>query len=173
MDPKKVQAIVKWQAPSEVKELRSFLGLANYYRKFIAGYSKKATSLIDFLKKDVKWVWSDKCDAAFQTLKEAISSKPILKLSNFELPFEVHIDALDKAMGAWLFYMNVVKHFSLLSDIVSDKDAWFTERISHLRHYMTARQWNWEDLLDTAQFCYNLHRSAATEKSLFELVLGM
>ena len=58
MDPKKVQAIVDWQAPRHVKDLRSFLGLANYYRKFIAAYSKKAASLTDLLKKDAKWVWS-------------------------------------------------------------------------------------------------------------------
>ena len=58
MDPKKVQAIVDWQAPRHVKDLRSFLGLANYYRKFIAGYSKKAATLTDLLKKDIKWVWS-------------------------------------------------------------------------------------------------------------------
>ena len=49
MDPKKVQAIVDWQAPRHVKDLRSFLGLANYYRKFIAGYSKKAAALTDLL----------------------------------------------------------------------------------------------------------------------------
>ncbi|XP_047270380.1 uncharacterized mitochondrial protein AtMg00860-like [Capsicum annuum] len=85
MDPKKVQAIADWQAPSGIKELRSFLGLSNYYRKFIAGYSKKAAALTDLPKKDVKWVWSEKC-TAFHTLKDAIDSEPILRLPNFELP---------------------------------------------------------------------------------------
>uniref|UniRef100_A0A3Q7IVH0 Reverse transcriptase/retrotransposon-derived protein RNase H-like domain-containing protein n=1 Tax=Solanum lycopersicum TaxID=4081 RepID=A0A3Q7IVH0_SOLLC len=75
MDPKKVQAIVDWQAPRHVKDLRSFLGLANYYRKFIA---------------------------AFQNLKNAITSEPILKLPDFELPFEVHTDASDKEIGGVL-----------------------------------------------------------------------
>ena len=74
MDSKKVQAIVDWQAPRHVKDLRSFLGLANYYRKFIAGYSKKAAALTDLLKKDTKWVWSKRCDEAFQNLKNAIAS---------------------------------------------------------------------------------------------------
>ena len=64
-----MQAVVDCQAPRHVKDLRSFLGLANYYRKFIAGYSKKATTLIDLLKKDTKWVWSERCDEAFQNLK--------------------------------------------------------------------------------------------------------
>ena len=54
MDPKKVQAIVDWQASRHVNYLRSFLGLANYYRKFIAGYSKRAAALTDLLKKDTK-----------------------------------------------------------------------------------------------------------------------
>uniref|UniRef100_A0A3Q7GPT9 Reverse transcriptase/retrotransposon-derived protein RNase H-like domain-containing protein n=1 Tax=Solanum lycopersicum TaxID=4081 RepID=A0A3Q7GPT9_SOLLC len=99
MDPKKVHAIVDWQAPRHVKDLRSFLGLANYYRKFIACYSKKAASLTDLLKKDAKWVWSKQCEEAFQNLKNAIASEPILKLPDFELPFEVHTDASDKAIG--------------------------------------------------------------------------
>ncbi|XP_015086935.1 uncharacterized protein LOC107030041 [Solanum pennellii] len=98
LDPKKVQAIVDWQAPRHVKDLRSFLGLANYYRKFITGYSKRSAALIELLKKDTKWVWSERCDEAFQNLKEAIASEPILKLPDFELPFEVHTDASDKAI---------------------------------------------------------------------------
>ena len=87
MDPKKVEAIVTWQPPIKVTELRSFLGLANYYRKFITGYSKRASPLIDLLKKDAKWVWSDVCQEAFEKLKAAIASEPILRLPNFELPF--------------------------------------------------------------------------------------
>ena len=76
--------------------------LANYYRKFIAGYSKRAAALTYLLKKDTKWVWSERCDEAFQNLKNAIASKPILKLPDFELPFEVHTDASDKAIGGVL-----------------------------------------------------------------------
>ncbi|XP_055835195.1 uncharacterized protein LOC129903678 [Solanum dulcamara] len=100
--PKEVQAIVDWQGPKGVKDLRSFLGLANYYRKFIAGYSKKAASLMDLLKKDVLWVWSDKHDSAFKMLKEVIASEPILRLSDFELPFEVHTNASNKDVGGVL-----------------------------------------------------------------------
>ncbi|XP_069154560.1 uncharacterized mitochondrial protein AtMg00860-like [Solanum lycopersicum] len=88
MDPKKVQAIVDWQAPHHVKDLSLFLGLANYYRKFIANNSKRAASLTDLLKKDTKW--------------NAIESEPDLKLPDFELPFEVHSDASYKAIGGVL-----------------------------------------------------------------------
>ncbi|KAG6488331.1 hypothetical protein ZIOFF_057099 [Zingiber officinale] len=74
MDPKKVLAIVEWQPPSTVPELQSFLGLANYYCKFTAGYSKKM----------------------------AIASKLVLRLPYFELLFEVHTDASDKPINGVL-----------------------------------------------------------------------
>ncbi|KAG6526884.1 hypothetical protein ZIOFF_008971 [Zingiber officinale] len=102
MDPKKVLAIVEWQTPSTIPELRSFLGLANYYRKFIAGYSKKAAPLTDLLKKNMRWEWSDACKEAFEKLKTAIASEPVLRLPDFELPFEVHTDASDRAIGGVL-----------------------------------------------------------------------
>ena len=65
MNERKVQAILDWLLPSKVAELRFFLGLANYYRKFIQGYSKKVSSLTNLLKNDKKWVWRDACQEAF------------------------------------------------------------------------------------------------------------
>ena len=61
MDPRKIQAIVEWSTPKTVLELRSFLGLANYYRQFIEGYSKKTTPLSDLLKKNQRWEWFVDC----------------------------------------------------------------------------------------------------------------
>lgn len=66
MDQRKVQAILEWIAPTKMAELRSFLGLANYYCKFVAGYSKQITPLIDLLKKNQSWAWSEKCQEAFK-----------------------------------------------------------------------------------------------------------
>uniref|UniRef100_A0A3Q7EEM6 Reverse transcriptase domain-containing protein n=1 Tax=Solanum lycopersicum TaxID=4081 RepID=A0A3Q7EEM6_SOLLC len=108
--------VSKNQAPRHVKDLRSFLGLANYYRKFIAGYSKKAASLTDLLKKDAKWIWSEQCEEAFQNLKNVIASEPILKLPDFELPFEVHTDASDKAIGGVLVQEDVVSKYTKLKE---------------------------------------------------------
>ena len=102
IDPKKVQAFVDWQALRNVKDLRLFLGLANYYRKFIVGYSKRAATLTDLLKKDAKCIWVVRYEKAFKNLKEAITSEPILKLPDFELPFEVHTNVSDKAIGGVL-----------------------------------------------------------------------
>ena len=61
MDEAKVKAIKEWEAPTKVTELRSFLGLANYYRRFISGYSAKAAPLTELLKKNKPWVWSQEC----------------------------------------------------------------------------------------------------------------
>ena len=102
MDPKKIQAIVEWPTPKKVTELRSFLGLANYYRKFIKGFSKKCACLTDLLKKDRQWDWSQECREAFEKLKAVVTSDPILRLPDFDLPFEVQTDASDFAIGGVL-----------------------------------------------------------------------
>ena len=88
--------------PTKVAELRSFLGLANYYRKFIKGYSKVACPLTDLLKKERKWEWDAECQATFQKLKDVTTSELILRLPNLELLFEVHTDASNKALGGVL-----------------------------------------------------------------------
>ncbi|RVW83528.1 Retrovirus-related Pol polyprotein from transposon 297 [Vitis vinifera] len=89
MDKGKVQAIMEWSVPTKEVELRSFLGLANYYRKFIKGYSKRVFPLTDLLKKDNQWDWSIQCQMAFEGLKEAISIEPVLRLLDLDLPFKV------------------------------------------------------------------------------------
>jgi len=102
MDPRKIQAIVEWSAPKSVPELRSFLGLANYYRRFIEGYSKKTTPLSDLLKKNRRWEWTVDCQQAFEKLKTAVASALVLGLPDFEKPFEVHTDASVRAIGGVL-----------------------------------------------------------------------
>ena len=102
MNERKVQAILDWLLPSKVAELWFFLGLANYYRKFIQGYSKKVFPLTNLLKNDKKWVWTNACQKAFEKLKAAVSSEPVLHLLDFELSFEVHIDAFNGAISGVL-----------------------------------------------------------------------
>ncbi|KAH9697420.1 Endonuclease [Citrus sinensis] len=91
----KVKAILDWEPPSKVPELRSFLGLVNYYRHFIKGYSAKAAPLTDMLKKNRTWHWSEECQRAFEELKKAISEEPVLALPDHTKPFEVQTDASD------------------------------------------------------------------------------
>ena len=70
MENAKVKAILEWEPPTKVPELRSFLGLVNYYRHFIKGYSAKAAPLTDLLKKNRTWHWSEECQRAFEELKK-------------------------------------------------------------------------------------------------------
>jgi len=102
MDSDKVEAIRDWEAPTKVPELRSFLGLANYYRRFIFGYSAIATPLTDLLKKSREWEWTDSCRDAFRKLKAAIIEEPVLALPDFTKAFEIHTDASDFAIGGVL-----------------------------------------------------------------------
>ena len=92
-------------------KLQSFLGLANYYKRFIIGYFKIACPLTDLLKKERKWEWDVECQATFQNLKDAITTEPVLGLLDLELPFEVPTDVSDRALGG---VMSILYHnFSL------------------------------------------------------------
>ncbi|KAE8671820.1 hypothetical protein F3Y22_tig00111917pilonHSYRG00118 [Hibiscus syriacus] len=102
MDRDKIRAIEEWKVPTKVIELRSFLGLANYYRRFVKGYSKIAAPLIELLKKDMRWDWSPKCQSAFDELKLAMISEPVLVLPDHTKSFEVFTDASDVAIGGVL-----------------------------------------------------------------------
>ena len=73
-----------------------------YYRKFVAGYSKKAAPLTNLLKKDRPWILTERCQEAFEGLKVTVSLEPILKLPDFMKPFEVHTNASDKVVGGVL-----------------------------------------------------------------------
>lgn len=97
-----MKAIMEWSSPTKVAELQSFLGLANYYKWFIQGYLKKVNPLTNLLKKDPKWVWDDKCQKVFDKLKKVVSIELVLKLFYFINPFEVHTNALDRALGGVL-----------------------------------------------------------------------
>ena len=70
VDPTKVQSVTEWLAPTSVGQIRSFLGLAGYYRRFIENFSKIANPMTELLKKDTKFKWTEDCEASFQELKK-------------------------------------------------------------------------------------------------------
>jgi hypothetical protein len=78
MDRSKVQDVMDWKPPKSVHQIRSFLGLAGYYRRFIPDFSRIAKPMTELLKKGVKFVWSEDCDKAFHTLREHLTSAPVL-----------------------------------------------------------------------------------------------
>ena len=102
MDPAKVSAILDWPVPKSVKEVQSFLGFANFYRKFILHYSALATPLTTLTRKGVKFTWSEQADAAFRALQSAFTSAPILRHFQPELPLTIEADASDYALGCIL-----------------------------------------------------------------------
>jgi hypothetical protein len=69
VDPKKVEAVVKWERPTNVHEIRSFLGLAGYYRRFVEGFSKLSGPLTALTRKNAHFLWTDECEQSFQELK--------------------------------------------------------------------------------------------------------
>jgi len=99
VDPKKTKAIDDWPIPQTVTDLRSFLGLANYYRKFVKDFAKITTPLTKLLHKDTDFEWTSEQTQAFQTLKKELVSSPTLRTPDFALEFTVTTDASDFAIG--------------------------------------------------------------------------
>ena len=102
MDTAKTQVIRDWPTPRNVKEVQSFLGFANFYRRFIANYSDTVVPLTRLTRKDTPFVWSDKCQKAFDTLKASFTSAPILVHFDPALPIVIETDGSDYAIAAIL-----------------------------------------------------------------------
>jgi DNA-binding transcriptional regulator PaaX len=81
VDPRKVKEVLDWKPPTTVSEVWSFRGLASYYRRFIPNFSKITKPVIELLKKENKYVWSDACDEAFKHLKKLLTTSPMLSLT--------------------------------------------------------------------------------------------
>ncbi|WVZ70372.1 hypothetical protein U9M48_019046 [Paspalum notatum var. saurae] len=102
VDPSKVKDVLNRKQPETVTEIRSFLGLAGYYRRFIKDFSKTAKPLTSLTKKNVKYVWSSNCEEAFQTLKKLLTSAPVLAQPDVTKPFDVYCDAFGNGLGCVL-----------------------------------------------------------------------
>ncbi|VDI46195.1 Hypothetical predicted protein [Mytilus galloprovincialis] len=102
-DPSKVRAIAKMESPQNVSELRSFIGLVSYYRRFIKDFSKIAKCLFDLLQSKAHWEWTSGCEQTFRLLKEKLSSSPVLALPEIDgEEFILDTDASHFGIGAVL-----------------------------------------------------------------------
>ena len=102
VDPAKVQAINDWPVPQNVHQVRSFVGLATYFRKFIQGFSSMVAPLHELTKKDVPFKWTPQCQQAFESVKHTMTHAPVLAMPDFKKPFEVICDASVNGVGAVL-----------------------------------------------------------------------
>ncbi|KAI3770999.1 hypothetical protein L6452_02148 [Arctium lappa] len=93
VDPAKIEAIMNWKSPKSASEIHSFLGLAGYYRRFIQVFSKIDTPLMKLTQKAINFDWGERQEEAFQTLKERLSSAPVLSLPRGTEDFVVYSDA--------------------------------------------------------------------------------
>jgi hypothetical protein len=93
IDPKKVTTILDWKAPKDVRGIKSFIGMAGYYRCFIEGFSKIARPMTALLAKKVEFKWTPACQESFQTLKEKLTTAPVLIMSDVHKTFSVYCDA--------------------------------------------------------------------------------
>ena len=102
VDKAKIELISKLPSPRNVKAVRQFLGYAAFYRRFIKDFSKIAKPLYKLLEKDVKFFWDGDCQRSFEELKSHLTTAPIVRAPNWQLPFEVMCDESDLAIGAVL-----------------------------------------------------------------------
>ena len=102
VDKAKVDAIEKMPCPTDIRGIRSFLGHVGFYKRFIKGFSKISRPLTNLLQKDVPFVFDEDCEEAFEILKKALITAPIVQPPDWNLPFEIMCDASDYAVGAVL-----------------------------------------------------------------------
>lgn len=101
VDLAKIQVILLLATPCTQTEVRSFLGFAGYYRRFIKNFSQIVAPLYA-LTRNVDFIWTDRCDTAFTDLKRLVSTTPVLRGSNWDIPFPISLDASDTTIGAVL-----------------------------------------------------------------------
>jgi RNase H-like domain found in reverse transcriptase len=125
MDPIKLSRIRDWPTPTTVKQVRGFIGFANFYRQFIKKFSELTLPLNNLLRKNTKFNWTDQCQEAFETLKGQFLQEPVLVMPNHSRPFQIESDASKYASRAVLTQtdINEDRHLvAFLSKTFSDME---------------------------------------------------
>jgi len=124
MDEEKLSGVLEWPVPTKVKQVQVFLGFVNFYCRFIKNFAKMSKLLSDLTKKDSTWTWGKEQQNAFEVLKKAFTTAPVLRIPNDKNSFKLSTDASDFATGAVLSQKNIqtnlwhpVAFFSKLLDI--------------------------------------------------------
>ena len=140
----KVDAILNFNRPTDKKQLRAFIDITGYYRKFIPHFAQIAVCLTNLLRKNNKFVWTEREETAFLDLKSRLASRPILRPPDFTLPFALAVDASDVAVG--------VNRFQIIED-VEHPICYFSRRLNaHQQRYSTVEKEALALLLATRNF---------------------
>ena len=102
MEKEKMQGVIEWLVPKSVKDVQKFLGLANYYRRFVKDFAKIAKPLHEMTRKENKWSWEERQQRAFKELKERFMTEPVLVTPDLDKEMRVEADVLDFAIGGVL-----------------------------------------------------------------------
>ena len=152
VDPNKIAIIRRVPPPQKVRDVRSFLGLARYYRRFIKDFSKLASPLFGLLGKDIEFIWLENYYEALDTLNSKLVTDPILRGQNWALPFHIHIHASKKVIGGALgktdeklpyaiYFIRKNLSKAELNYTVTEKELLVVvHSLNKFRHYITGYQ---------------------------------
>jgi hypothetical protein len=157
VDPSKVQEVFDWKSPKSVTQIRSFLGLAGYYRRFIRNSSKIAKPVTKLLEKEAKFNWSPQCEEAFLTLKKLLTTAPVLAQLDIEKPFNVYCDASGTCIGGILMQDGRVIAYAS-RQLRRHKEHYLTHDLELLAVMHTLKVWR-HYLLGNLVHIYTDHKS--------------
>ncbi|KAJ3464714.1 hypothetical protein MRS44_009500 [Fusarium solani] len=173
MDPKKIAAVRDWPRPKNLKEVQSFIGFANYYRRFIRNFGKIAIPLTELTKKETRFIWTPKAEEAFQALKDAILKEPVLATFDPTKEVELETDASDYALGAQVgqrdengklhpiaFYSRKLHGAELNYPIYDKEFLAIVNAFKEFRHYLLGSQYKVKVYTDHK----NISHFATTQK---------
>lgn len=151
-DPKKIDCMVKFPKPTTLTEVQRFLGMCNYYRRYVQNFAKIAKPLHNLCRKDIPFIWNENCEIAFEQLKKLLTTSPILIFPNFGDTFIVTTDASDYAVGAVISQGNIpydkpIQYFSKTLGPAQIKYSTIEKEllaivwaIENFRHYLYGRE---------------------------------
>ncbi|KAL0537135.1 hypothetical protein IC582_026105 [Cucumis melo] len=147
VDPAKIEAVTGWTRPSTVSEVRSFLGLAGYYQRFVENFSRIATPLTQLTRKGAPFVWSKACEDSFQNLKQKLVTAPVLTVPDGSASFVIYSDASKKGLGCVLMQQGKVVAYAS-RQLKSHEQNYPTHDLELAAVELNMRQRRWLELVE-------------------------